>query len=199
MAPSYHEAITGFAKAAEAYCRLIERHGELGFDDFILDLDALLPRVYLAAHELVLAAPDDLLRLAGDSVTEQISFQELILPNQKTKSAVESLAEELREVFGDEDQHYVGVNHTPPSSPDGARDEETPDTDVWFHSNASELAEMYEGIRENLRFHRQGDIENAARGWIFGFYATWGEYVTHLLGETFRLAHATIKQDETEL
>ena len=199
MNGSYRDAIQSFAEVAAAYCRLIERRHEQGLDAFIAELDALLPRLYSGGRAMAEHQPENLLLLDEKEVLDQISFDELIEPNQAARSAVDALAAELKELLGDNDQHYVGVNYTHPSRPDSPVNGELPDTDVWFESTGWELAEMYESIRTELRFFRQGDIEDAGRGWLFGFYGTWGQYIPHLLGETFRLAHETISQEPTEL
>jgi hypothetical protein len=200
MNHAYETAIREFAMVAEQFCRLIDRRHELEFTGFIWELDAILPRAYLAAHRLIEAAPDDVFDLGKEITFDEMEFEDLIHGDDTMyESQEDALARELRDILGDHDQHYVGVNYTHPSAPDRPVDGEMPDTDVLFESTATELAAMYECLRANLAVFRNGELEEAGRDWQSDFYAVWGEFLPHLLAETFHLAHATISLDETDL
>jgi hypothetical protein len=200
MNQAYETAIREFAAIAEQFCRLIDRRHELAFTDFIWDLDSILPRAYLAAHRLIEAAPSNVFDLGTEVTFDEMELDELMQDEDTMyESREDAVARELRDIFGDHDQHYVGVNYTHPSAPDRPFQGEQPDTEVLFESTATELAALYECLRVNLSTFRNGELEEAGRDWQSDFYAVWGEFLPHLLAETFRLAHATISLDEKDL
>lgn len=200
MNQAYESAIREFATLAEQFCRLLERRHELTFEDLVWELDGILPRAYLGAHRLIEAAPEDLFESAQEITFDEMELEELIQGDDAMYDSQEDvLARELRDIFGSHDQHYVGVNYTHPSGPDRPVDGELPDTEVLFESTSTELAAMYECLRTNLPVFRNGNIEEAGRDWQADFYAVWGEFLPHLLGEVFRLAHATLSLDDKDL
>jgi hypothetical protein len=200
MNQAYETAIREFASVAEQFCRVLERRHELSFEDFVWELDEVLPRCYLSAHRLIASAPDDIFDLATEITFDEAEFEELIQGDDTMYDSQEdALARELRDIFGNRDQHYIGVNYTHPSAPGQPVNGELPDTEVLFESTSTELAAMYESLRTTLTTFRSGDIDEAGREWQSDFYAVWGEFLPHLLGEAFRLAHATISIDEKDL
>lgn len=141
-----------FAKLAERYVDLIERHDELSLSAFVSD-----------AHPLVV----DLDRAALD--LPAVDPSEADLPDQLTSDEWARLFESLRCKFGQRDWY------TEMFDPYAQDDTPVP------HSLSDDLTDIYRDVRHGLSGWRGGRTDDAVWEWRFSFETHWGRHATSAL------------------
>jgi len=143
-------SIHAFAKLARKFCLHVERRGRTGSRKFLMDLNQLLPEIYVGALRLPL--PDNGFPDCDDRMTF-VQWQSL-RSSIRTKLGAYDLYAEVFDPYNRSDQ------------------------DAVVASLSDDLADIYRELVAGLHCYRMRRYSDAAWEWRFGFDQHWGEHAT---------------------